>query len=105
MSPMTRRDLLAASLAATGSMALGHGVEGLAGKAGTPGQGDLAFASGLEVARAIRARKVSSVEVTRLALDRIDRYNPKLNAIVTLTADLALKRAREADAALARGEW
>lgn len=66
---------------------------------------DLDFASAGEVARAIRRGDVSSVELTGHALDRIKRYNPRLNAIVTLTEDAALGRARAADEARARGDW
>src|SRR5262245_27602171 len=58
---------------------------------------DLDFASAGEIARAIRLGEVSSVEVTRHTLQRIERYNPRLNAIVTVTADAALERARAAD--------
>lgn len=66
---------------------------------------DLSFATALEVARAIRGRSVSSVELTKHILDRIERHNPRVNAVVTLLADRALARARAADEALARGEW
>ncbi|MFX0146087.1 MAG: amidase, partial [Candidatus Hodarchaeota archaeon] len=66
---------------------------------------ELSFASALEAARAIRGRSVSSVELTRHVLDRIKRYHTKVNAVVTLLREPALKRAREADEALARGEW
>ncbi|MEA2173224.1 MAG: amidase [Blastocatellia bacterium] len=54
------------------------------------------------IARAIRARKFSSLEVMEAHLQRIERLNPTLNAIVTLAPD-ALDRARQADDALARG--
>jgi amidase len=66
---------------------------------------DLDFASALDAARAIRTGRVSSVELTNRMLARIALYNPKVNAIVTLTADAALARARAADEARARGEW
>jgi len=66
---------------------------------------DLDFAAAVDAARAIRRGEVSSVELTTRILDRIARYNPRLNAIVTLTADAALGRARAADEARARGEW
>jgi len=65
---------------------------------------NLEFASALDAAAAIRSRKVSSVELTQALLARIDRFNPRLNAIVTLTPDKALERARAADAALAKGQ-
>jgi len=66
---------------------------------------DLSFGSALGAARAIRSRAVSSVELTTQQLDRIARYNPPLNAVVTLMREEALARARAADEALARDEW
>ena len=66
---------------------------------------DLDFASAEEVARAIRRGDVSSFELTTHTFERIKRYNPRLNAIVTLTEDSALARARAADEARTRGEW
>jgi aspartyl-tRNA(Asn)/glutamyl-tRNA(Gln) amidotransferase subunit A len=61
---------------------------------------DLAFASIEEVARLYRKRKLSPVEVTRLMLTRIDQLNPKLNAYITVTAELALAQAKKAEAEL-----
>jgi|SRR5271165_827793 len=58
-----------------------------------------------EAAVLIRARKLSSVEVTRACLDRIEKLNPALNAFVTVTAGLALEQARRADADLAAELW
>ncbi|HLK47733.1 MAG TPA: amidase [Bryobacteraceae bacterium] len=57
----------------------------------------------LEAGRALRARSVSAVELTREALARIERLNPKLNAFITITAESALARARQADAELGAG--
>jgi amidase len=65
---------------------------------------EIIYASATEIARAIREREVSSAEVVEAHLARIEEVNPKLNAIVHLTADTARARASEADAALARGE-
>lgn len=62
------------------------------------------YASAADAARAIRAREISSVELTKLVLDRIEKFNPKINALVTVTAEEALRRAAEADAALAAGK-
>ena len=56
-----------------------------------------------EAAEALRRGQVSSVELTRAALARVDRLNPTLNAFITVTAEQALERARLADAELARG--
>jgi aspartyl-tRNA(Asn)/glutamyl-tRNA(Gln) amidotransferase subunit A len=50
-----------------------------------------------EAAAALRARKVSSVELTKAALGRIRKLNPKLNAIQTLLEEKALESAQEAD--------
>ncbi|MFB3924281.1 MAG: amidase [Terriglobia bacterium] len=97
---ISRRGFLAGGAALAGATALN------AGRASAePAAPDLPFATALEVARAIRGRKVSSVEITRLMLSRIERLNPKINAVVTVTAEDALKRARAADEAWARGEW
>ena len=60
--------------------------------------------SASELAGAIRSRKLSSKAVVEAHLEQIAKVNPKLNAIVQLTADSARKEADEADAALARGE-
>ena len=59
--------------------------------------------SATKLARLIRAREVSPVEVVEAYLRRIEEVNPTLNAVVTLAPD-ALERAREAEAAVARGE-
>jgi len=61
---------------------------------------DLAFASIEEVARLYRKRKVSPVEVTKLMLARSEQLNPKLNAYITVTAELALAQAKKAEAEL-----
>jgi len=57
-----------------------------------------------EVAAAIRRRKLSSVELTRALLERIARWQPKLNAFVRVEADEALAAAKAADRAFARGK-
>jgi aspartyl-tRNA(Asn)/glutamyl-tRNA(Gln) amidotransferase subunit A len=61
---------------------------------------NLAFASIEELGRLFRKRKVSPVEVTRLMLDRIERLNPKLNAYITVCAELALAQAKKAESEL-----
>ena len=65
---------------------------------------ELCSASARDLARLIRTREVSAEEVMRAHLERIDRVNPQVNAIVTLLPDRALDQAREADEALARGD-
>ena len=61
---------------------------------------DLAFASIEEVARLYRKRKLSPVEVTKLMLARIEQLNPKLNAYLTVTSELALAQAKKAETEL-----
>jgi amidase len=65
---------------------------------------DLIFASAATLARAIREREVSSVEVVEAHLSRIEAVNPKLNAVVQLGAEQARAEAEAADRALAAGE-
>lgn len=65
---------------------------------------DFEFSSAAGMAKAIRARKVSSEEVVGACLRRIERVNPRLNAVVQLVAAEALAEARRADADLARGK-
>ncbi|HEY8293612.1 MAG TPA: amidase [Thermomicrobiales bacterium] len=65
---------------------------------------EIIFASTTQLAAAIRAGDVSATEVLGAHLAQIDRHNPALNAVVTMDAERARERAREADVALARGE-
>jgi amidase len=64
---------------------------------------DPAFAPAVEQAAAIQSGELSAVELLDLHLERIDRHNPPLNAVVTLDAERARERARAADAVLRRG--
>ncbi len=57
----------------------------------------------LAAAKAVREKAVSSLELTRALLDRIDRLNPKINAYITVLPDAALADAGACDAELARG--
>lgn len=56
-----------------------------------------------EVAQRLKARKLSSVELTRSLLDRIDRIDPRLRSYATVTADRALADAARLDAESAAG--
>jgi len=62
------------------------------------------FKSAVELSAALTAKKVSAVELTQDAIDRIERHDGKVNAICIRDFDRALDAARQADAALARGE-
>ena len=65
---------------------------------------DLIYESATAIAKAIRDKRVSAVEVVEAHLRRIEALNPKLNAVVHLVRARALAEARAADQALARGE-
>jgi Asp-tRNA(Asn)/Glu-tRNA(Gln) amidotransferase A subunit family amidase len=66
---------------------------------------DLAFAGLAALSALLRERKVSSVELTRLYLDRIERHDPVLRAVITRTDDLALRQAEAADGEIGAGRW
>ena len=65
---------------------------------------ELCYMPALELGEAIRAKKVSPVEVVDAVLARIERLNPMLNAYCTVTAAAARAAAKEAEAAVMRGD-
>lgn len=65
---------------------------------------NLPFAGIVELAQAYRSRRVSPVEVTQLMLDRIERFDTGLRSYLTVTPEIALAQAREAEADFARGD-
>src|SRR3990167_10000528 len=54
--------------------------------------------------RALAAKKISSVELTQLFLDRIHKYNAQLNSFITITDQYALEAAKKADQDYAQGK-
>jgi Asp-tRNA(Asn)/Glu-tRNA(Gln) amidotransferase A subunit family amidase len=66
---------------------------------------DLAFWPVTDLGGLIRSRKVSSVDLTNMYLDRLKRYDPKLKCVVTLTEELARKQAEQADEEIAAGHY
>src|SRR3974390_662288 len=62
----------------------------------------ICFLSAIEMARQIRAKKLSAREALTAHLKQIERVNPKVNAIVTLVAEMATKAAASADGRQAR---
>ena len=65
---------------------------------------EICFLTATELARHIGTGELSTREVVEAHLAQIDRVNSKVNAIVSLTAEEAMERARAADEAHARGE-
>ncbi len=66
---------------------------------------DLAFATISDLASLIASRKVTSLALTRMYLDRLKRYDSKLHFIISLTEDRALAQAKAADAEIAAGKY
>jgi aspartyl-tRNA(Asn)/glutamyl-tRNA(Gln) amidotransferase subunit A len=64
---------------------------------------ELCYMPATELVAAIKAKKLSPVEVVDAVLARIERLNPKLNAYCTITAEAARAAAKEAEAAVMRG--
>jgi Asp-tRNA(Asn)/Glu-tRNA(Gln) amidotransferase A subunit family amidase len=72
--------------------------------AGPGSDEDLAFASIRQLGRWLRSHKISSVELTRLYLARLNRYDPLLKCVVTFMDELSLEQAKRADRELATGK-
>jgi Asp-tRNA(Asn)/Glu-tRNA(Gln) amidotransferase A subunit family amidase len=66
---------------------------------------DIAFASVAQLSHWIEHRKLTSERLTNIYLDRLQRFDPKLHCVITLTRDLALKQAQQADAEIAAGHY
>jgi Asp-tRNA(Asn)/Glu-tRNA(Gln) amidotransferase A subunit family amidase len=66
---------------------------------------DIAFAPLTQLSRWIETRKLTSVRLTNIYLGRLQRYDPKLRCVITLTRDLALEQAKSADAEIATGKY
>jgi Asp-tRNA(Asn)/Glu-tRNA(Gln) amidotransferase A subunit family amidase len=66
---------------------------------------DLAFATIPELADLVRRKKVSSVDLTRMYIARLRKYDPLLHFAITITEDRALTQAREADQEIAAGKY
>jgi len=66
---------------------------------------EIAFAPLSSLSRWIEARQLTSERLTRLYLDRLDRFNPKLRCVITLTAELAVEQAKKADQEIAAGHY
>jgi Asp-tRNA(Asn)/Glu-tRNA(Gln) amidotransferase A subunit family amidase len=66
---------------------------------------ELAFYSVRDLAELIRTKKVTSTQLTKMYLERLKKYGPELECVVTLTEDLALEQARKADEEIAYGHY
>lgn len=66
---------------------------------------ELAFYSVLQLSSLIKHKKISSVELTRYFIDRIKKYGDTLECVITITEDIALQQAAQADAEIAAGKY
>ena len=66
---------------------------------------DIAFASVSQLSRWIETRQLTSERLTRIYLDRLKQFDPKLRCVITLTSDLALSQAQQADREIAAGHY
>jgi Asp-tRNA(Asn)/Glu-tRNA(Gln) amidotransferase A subunit family amidase len=66
---------------------------------------DVCFHSARDLAELIRTKKVSSVALTQMYLERLKRYDPLLHFVITFTEDRAQAKAKEADREIAAGKY
>ena len=66
---------------------------------------DIAFAPLSRLSRWIETRQLASTRLTQIYLDRLERFDPKLRCVITLTRDLALRQAQQADREIAAGHY
>jgi len=66
---------------------------------------DIAFASVTQLSQWVEHRKLASERLTNIYLDRLQQFDPKLHCVITLTRDLAVKQAKQADAEIAAGHY
>jgi Asp-tRNA(Asn)/Glu-tRNA(Gln) amidotransferase A subunit family amidase len=66
---------------------------------------DIAFAPLTQLSRWVEMRKLSSERLTNLYLGRLERFNPTLRCVITLTRELALAQAKKADEEIAAGKY
>jgi Asp-tRNA(Asn)/Glu-tRNA(Gln) amidotransferase A subunit family amidase len=66
---------------------------------------DIAYLPVPDLSELVRTRRVSSLELTQIYLNRLKRYAPRLQCVVTLTEDRALRQAKQADQEIASGRY
>ena len=66
---------------------------------------DIAFSSVGELAELVKSRRVTSEQLTTMYLNRLKKYGPKLECVITITEDLAIRQAKAADVEIAAGKY
>jgi Asp-tRNA(Asn)/Glu-tRNA(Gln) amidotransferase A subunit family amidase len=81
-------------------------VRSTAGVASVPAkEEDIAFATVTQLSRWIESKQITSERLTEIYLGRIQRFDPKLHCVITLTREHALEQARQADKEIAAGKY
>jgi Asp-tRNA(Asn)/Glu-tRNA(Gln) amidotransferase A subunit family amidase len=70
-----------------------------------PKDEDIAYAPLTKLSRWIETRQITSERLTKIYLDRLERFNPKLRCAITITRELALKQAKQADREISGGKY
>lgn len=100
---MNRREFLATAACGTAAFAATACIADEASK--RLASGGPAMLTLQEASEAIRSRTISPVELTRACLDRITRFDEKLNSFITVSAEKALTDAKDAEHEIANGKW
>lgn len=66
---------------------------------------EIAFLPVTHLAKLVETRRITSLDLTRIYLERLKKYGPKLECVITVTEELALQQARRADAEIASGRY
>jgi hypothetical protein len=66
---------------------------------------DIAYAPLTKLSRWIETRQITSERLTNIYLERLEKFNPKLRCAITITRELALKQAKQADQEIAQGKY
>jgi Asp-tRNA(Asn)/Glu-tRNA(Gln) amidotransferase A subunit family amidase len=66
---------------------------------------EIAFSPLTQLSRWIEQRKITSERLTRIYLDRLEKFDPKLRCVITVTRELALAQAKKADSEIAAGKY
>jgi Asp-tRNA(Asn)/Glu-tRNA(Gln) amidotransferase A subunit family amidase len=70
-----------------------------------PKDEDIAYAPLTKLSRWIETRQITSERLTKIYLDRLERFNPKLRCAITITRELALKQTKQADREISGGKY
>src|SRR6185312_5598258 len=105
--PATVWDPRAAGIAGPKMVAVESGyVDGTDAKSMLPAKDeDIAFATVVQLSGWIKSRQLTSERLTKIYLERLKRFQPALNCVITLTEEHALKQARAADVEIAEGKY